>query len=169
MQENIILIQVTLQALSSLAIAGGLVYAAVQFRSQRKAQLVANFSKLVELQYHLRELRVMDPSLASVHEHDIANLGSEREIRDYFLNLMQLSVFEIAWYAHHQKQLSDEYFESWETRMGQLAREDSFRKMIRNPASKIMHDDFAEYMRKLVDAADGEAADGGRRTLRPQG
>jgi len=155
--ENILLVQVTLQALSSLAIAGGLVYAAVQFRSQRKAQLVANFSKLVELQYHLRELRVRNPSLASVHAHDVEHLHSEREVRDYFLNLMQLSLFEIAWYAHHQKQLSDEYFQSWERRMGQLAREESFRKMIRNPSSKIMHDGFETYITKLVDSADQRA------------
>src|SRR5688500_19103823 len=106
MQENVLLVQVTLQALSSLAIAGGLVYAAVQFRSQRKAQLVANFSKLVELQYHLRELRVQNPSIASVHAHDVEHLHSDREIREYFLNLMQLSLFEIAWYAHDHKQLS---------------------------------------------------------------
>ena len=157
MPENILLVQITLQALSSLAIAGGLVYAAVQFRSQRKAQLVANFSKLVELQYHLRELRVQNPSLASVHAHDVEHLHSEREVRDYFLNLMQLSLFEIAWYAHHQKQLSDEYFQSWERRMGQLAREESFRKMIRNPSSKIMHDDFETFITKLVDSADQQA------------
>ena len=157
MPENILLVQITLQALSSLAIAGGLVYAAVQFRSQRKAQLVTNFSKLVELQYHLRELRVRNPSLASVHAHDVEHLHSEREVRDYFLNLMQLSLFEIAWYAHHQKQLSDEYFQSWERRMGQLAREESFRKMIRNPSSKIMHDDFETYITKLVDSADQPA------------
>ncbi len=155
MQENILLVQITLQALSSLAIAGGLVYAAVQFRSTRKAQLVTNFSKLVELQYNLRYLRVRDPSLASVHAHDVEHLGSEREIREYFLNLMQLSVFEIAWYAHHQKQLSDEYFDSWVRRMRQLAREESFRRMVRSPASKIMHDDFETYITKLVDSAEG--------------
>ncbi|MEX0909051.1 MAG: hypothetical protein WDZ58_04740 [Gemmatimonadaceae bacterium] len=154
MPQKVLLLQITLQALSSLAIAGGLIYAAVQFRSTRKAQLVTNFSKLVELQYNLRYLRVQDPSLASVHGHDVAHLHSDREIREYFLNLMQLSVFEIAWYAHHQKQLSDEYFDSWVTRMGQLAREESFRKMIRSPSSKIMHDDFEAYITKLVDSVD---------------
>lgn len=154
MSENILVVQLTLQALSSLAIAGGLVYAAVQFRSQRKAQLVANFSKLVELQYHLRELRVQDPSLASVHAQDVEHLHSEKEIREYFLNLMQLSLFEIAWYAHDHKQLSDEYFNSWVRRMGQLAREDSFQKMIRSPSSKIMHDNFETYITDLVNSAD---------------
>lgn len=153
MPQRILLLQITLQALSSLAIAGGLIYAAVQFRSTRKAQLVTNFSKLVELQYNLRYLRVQDPSLASVHARDIEHLHSEREIREYFLNLMQLSVFEIAWYAHHQKQLSDEYFNSWVRRMGQLAREESFRKMIRSPSSKIMHDDFESYITRLVESA----------------
>ncbi|MCR4340881.1 MAG: hypothetical protein NUW01_13460 [Gemmatimonadaceae bacterium] len=154
MPQKVLLLQITLQALSSLAIAGGLIYAAVQFRSTRKAQLVANFSKLVELQYHLRELRVQDPSLAAVHAHDVEHLHSDREIREYFLNLMQLSLFEIAWYAHDHKQLSDEYFDSWVRRMGQLAREESFRKMIRSPSSKIMHDDFETYITKLVDSAE---------------
>jgi len=153
MPQRILLLQITLQALSSLAIAGGLIYAAIQFRSTRKAQLVTNFSKLVEMQYNLRYLRVQDPSLASVHEHDVEHLHSDREIREYFLNLMQLSVFEIAWYAHHQEQLSDEYFDSWVGRMQQLAREGSFQKMIRSPSSKIMHDDFEAYITKLVDSA----------------
>ncbi|MGI8618754.1 MAG: hypothetical protein ACR2L6_06650 [Gemmatimonadaceae bacterium] len=153
MPENILFLQVTLQALSSLAIAGGLLYAAFQFRSTREAQLVANFSKLVELQYHLRHLRVQDPSLASVHPQDIQNLHSDREIQEYFLNLMQLSLFEIAWYAHDHKQLSDEYYDSWVKRMRQVAREESFQKMIRNPSVKIMHDDFETYVTSLAASA----------------
>jgi hypothetical protein len=152
METNLQLLQVTLQALSSLAIAGGLIYAAVQFRSTRKAQLVANFSKLVELQYRLREMRVLNPALASVHAHDVEHLHSEREIQEYFLNLMQLSLFEIAWYAHDHRQLSDEYFNSWVRRMRELAREESFQRMIRNPSSKIMHDDFETYINKLVNS-----------------
>ncbi|MGI9141241.1 MAG: hypothetical protein ACR2GJ_09045 [Gemmatimonadaceae bacterium] len=157
MQENIILVQVTLQALSSVAIAGGLLYAAIQFRSTRKAQLVANFSKLVELQYHLRHLRVQDPSLAKVHPQDIKNLHSDREIQEYFLNMMQLSLFEIAWYAHDQKQLSDEYYDSWVQRMRQVAREESFQKMISNPSVKIMHDDFEAYVKGLAASASAGA------------
>lgn len=66
--------------------------------------------------------------LTAMNAHDVANLHSDREIGGYVLNPRQSSVFEIAWYAHHQKQLSDEYFDSWVRRMGQLAREESFRK-----------------------------------------
>jgi hypothetical protein len=149
--ENVLFVQVGLQALTSLAIAGGLLYAAIQFRQTRKAQLVANFSKLVELQYQLRSLRVLHPELASVHARDMENLHSDREVQEYFLNLMQLSLFEIAWYAHHQGQLSDDYFNSWAKRMQQLAREESFGRMIRNPAVKIMHDDFESYVRLLAE------------------
>ena len=58
MPPRLQLLQITLQALSSFAIAGGLLYTAIQFRHARKAQLVANFSKLVELQYQLRQIRV---------------------------------------------------------------------------------------------------------------
>lgn len=158
MPARIQLLQITLQALSSFAIAGGLLYAAVQFRYTRKAQSVANFSKLVELQYQLRHLRVENPSLASVHAHDVENLHSEREIQEYFLNLMQLSLFEIAWYAHREGQLADDYFSSWVKRMRQVAREDSFRRMIRNPSVKIMHDEFETWVTNLVEATEARPA-----------
>src|SRR6476469_68510 len=89
--QSILLLQVTLQALSAFAIAGGFLYTAFQFREARKAQAVANFAKIVELQYQLRKIRVDNPSLASVHKHDVENLHSDREIQGYFLSLMQLS------------------------------------------------------------------------------
>jgi hypothetical protein len=125
-------------------------FTAVQFREARKAQAVANFAKLVELQYQLRKIRVDHPSLASVHKHDVEHLHSDREIQEYFLSLMQLSLFEIAWYAHKQGQLPDDYFESWEKRMRQLSEEESFQRMLGNPAMKIMHDDFDTYVRNLL-------------------
>ena len=151
MSANLQILQITLQALSSFAIAGGLIFTAVQFSQARKAQLVANFSKLVEFQYQLRQIRVQQPSLASVHQHDVENLTSEREIQEYFLNLMQLSLFEIAWYAHKHGQLPNDYFHSWTSRMWQIAQETSFRRMIDNPSMKIMHDEFDQYVRRLID------------------
>jgi hypothetical protein len=151
MPQNLQILQITLQALSSFAIAGGLIFTAFQFRQARKSQLVANFSKLVELQYQLRYIRVQHPSLASVHEHDVENLHSEREIQEYFLNLMQLSLFEIAWYAHKHGQLPADYFHSWTSRMWQVAQEKSFRHMIDNPSMKIMHDEFENFVRRLID------------------
>ena len=150
MPTTLQIIQITLQALSSFAIAGGLLYTAIQFRQARKAQLVANFSKIVELQYQLRNLRVQNPSLASVHQHDIEHLHSPRDIQEYFLNLMQLSLFEIAWYAHKHGQLPDDYFRSWTKRMWQLGQEQSFRRMLENPAMKIMHDEFHAFVQALL-------------------
>jgi len=150
MSSTLQIVQITLQALSSFAIAGGLIFTAIQFGQARKAQLVANFSKLVELQYQLRQIRVHHPALASVHQHDVENLHSEREIQEYFLNLMQLSLFEIAWYAHKHGQLPDDYFDSWSSRMWQVAQEDSFRRMIDNPSMKIMHDEFDLFVRRLT-------------------
>jgi hypothetical protein len=146
------ILRITLQAVSSFAIAGGLLFTAIQFRHARKSQLVANFSKLVELQYQLRQMRVLNPSLASVHRGDVEHLHSEREIQEYFLNLMQLSLFEIAWFAHRHGELPDDYFESWAKRMQQVGQEESFRRMIGNPAMKIMHDDFEAYLRTLLSA-----------------
>src|SRR5215212_3789747 len=150
MRINLQILQITLQALSSFAIAGGLIFTAVQFRQARKAQIVANFSKLVELQYRLREIRVHRPDLVPVHERDVEHLHTDREIQDYYLNLMQLSLFEIAWYAHKQGELPEDYFNSWEKRMWQVGREASFQRMIDNPAMKIMHDDFDVYLRALI-------------------
>lgn len=152
MSPTLQIVQITLQALTSFAIAGGLIFTAMQFRSARKAQLVANFSKLVEMQSQLRYLRVEQPSLASVSPGDVEHLHSDREIQEYFLNLIQLSIFEIAWYAHEHGQLPDDYFDSWTTRMRQVAQEKSFRSMIENSAVKIMHDDFDKYMHRLIDA-----------------
>jgi len=150
MRPELQILQITLQALSAFAIAGGLIYTAWQFREARKAQAVTNFAKLVELQFQMRKLRVDDPSLAYVHKNDVEHLHSEQEIRAYYLNLMQLSLFEIAWYAHRQGQLPDDYFESWEVRIKQLAQEESFRAMLDNPSMKIFHDDFDSYVRALV-------------------
>jgi hypothetical protein len=156
--QSVQILQITLQALSAFAIAGGLLYTAFQFREARKAQTVANFAKLVELQYQLRKIRVDNPSLAAVHKLDVEHLHSDREIQQYFLNLMQLSLFELAWYAHKQGQLPDDYFESWEKRMVQLVDEETFRAMLANPAMKIMHDDFDAYVRALLGT--GEATTG---------
>ena len=150
MSRTLQIVQIVLQALTSFAIAGGFIYSAFQFRQARKAQLVANFSKLVELQSQLRYQRVDHPSLASVSPGDVQNLHSDREIQEYFLNLIQLSLFEIAWYAHDHRQLSDDYFNSWANRMWEIGQEQSFRSMIDNPAMKIMHDEFDAYVRRLI-------------------
>lgn len=150
MPTNLQLLQIILQALSSFAIAGGLIFTAVQFKQSRQAQVVANFSKLVELQYQLRQIRVQHPELASVLQADVRNLETPRDVQDYYLNLMQLSLFEIAWYAHKHGQLPDDYFRSWITRMWEIGQEDSFKRMIDNPSMKIMHDEFDTFVRKLM-------------------
>ncbi|HUQ19958.1 MAG TPA: hypothetical protein VM099_10135 [Gemmatimonadaceae bacterium] len=150
MSQNLQIVQIVLQALSSFAIAAGLIFTAVQFMQARKAQRVANFSKLVELQSQLRYVRVQTPSLAAASPGDVEHLHSDREIQEYFLNLIQLSLFEIAWYAHEQGQLSDGYFHSWANRMWEIGQEKSFRSMLDNPAMKIMHDEFDVYVRNLV-------------------
>lgn len=142
--------QVALQAVSSFAIAGGFIFTAIQFRAYRRAQHVANFAKMVEMQAHLREMRVHDPKLAEVYRHDVAHASSEREVREYFFNLMQLSVFEIVWFSWKHGQIPEDYFRSWEDRMRDIAAEPSFRTMMGTRSMKIMHDDFDSYMRRLL-------------------
>jgi hypothetical protein len=145
-----IYLQILLQALSSCAIAGGLIYTAMQFRAGRKAQHVANFAKLVEMQMQLRRMRVEDPSLAYVYKDDVSGLKDDDEIREYFFNLMQLSIFEIVWFSHKHGQLPDDYYQSWIKRMLAIEREDSFRKMIANPSMKILHDEFQVFVTKMT-------------------
>jgi hypothetical protein len=139
-----------LQSLSAMAIAGSFIFTAVQFRNYRRAAHVANFTKMVELQMHLREMRVKDPNLAGVYRHDVKDLMSERDIREYFFNLMQLSVYEIVWFSYHSGQLPEDYYRSWEQRIKDIASETSFRRMLANPGMKIMHDGFYQYILKVV-------------------
>ena len=153
--------QVLLQAVSSFAIAGGLLFTAFQFRHVRRAQTVANFTKLVEMQTHVRELRVQDPSLAQVYRHDMEGMHNEREVREYFFNLMQLSIFEIVWFGRRHDQVPEDYFRSWEMRMRDIAAEPSFRRTINSPSMKIMHDDFQAYILEMVRQTPERGAPGG--------
>jgi len=139
-----------LQAMSSLAIAGGFIYSALQFRQWRRAQHVANFTRLVELQMHLREMRVNDPALAKIYLHDMQGMTTDQDVRYYFFNLMQLSVYEIVWYGHRAGQIPDDYYRSWERRIRDIVREETFRKMLASPAMKILHDDFQTYIMNLA-------------------
>lgn len=143
-------IQVAFQALGSAAIAAGFFYTGYQFWHARRAQRHANFTELVKLQMHLREMRVSDPSLATVYRHDVENTRNDREVREYFFNLMQLSVFEIVWHGHRHAQVDDDYFRSWDTRMREIAAEESFRRMFDSRSMKIMHDEFQTYMSEMV-------------------
>jgi hypothetical protein len=143
-------LQVAMQSMSSVIIAGGLIFAGLQFRHWRRVAHVANFTKMVELQMHLREMRVHDPSLASVYAHDVEGRRGDREIREYFFNLMQLSVFEIVWFSHREGLLPDDYFRSWESRMEQIAGEESFRAMFDATSMKILHDGFQRYVEDMV-------------------
>jgi hypothetical protein len=143
--------QLGFQALSSLAIAGGFLYTAIQFKNYRRAQHVANFTRLVELQMHLREMRVDDPGLARVYRHDIEHATTDREIREYFFNLMQLSIFEIVWFAYKLDQVPEDYYRSWDRRMHDIAAEPSFRAMMASPSMKLMHDEFQTYIQRMID------------------
>lgn len=144
------LVKVLLQSLSTIALVGGVVYAAVQLRDHRRAQHVANFTKLIELQMQLRRMRVDDPALAQIYQHDVQELRTDREIREHFMNLMQVSVFEIVWFAYRQRQVPRDYFESWEARMREIAAEPSFRRTMSSPNMKILHDEFQRYILEMI-------------------
>lgn len=152
-------LQLLFQSISSLAIAGGFIYTAVQFRAWRQAAHVANFAKLVEMQMSLRRMRVDDPSLAHIYRDDVQDLHNDREIREHFMNLMQLSVFEIVWYAHREGQIAPDYFRSWEKRMHAIVVEASFRKMMNGPSMKILHDEFQAYIVELMKRVPGATSD----------
>jgi hypothetical protein len=142
--------QLLLQSISSLAIATGIIVAAVQFRHWRKVAHVSNFTKLVEMQMELRKMRVDDPSLAKVYKHDVEGMANDQEIREYFMNLMQVSIFEIVWFSHINDMIPDDYWDSWVKRMRDIATEESFQKMVGSPSMKILHDDFQKYLEDLA-------------------
>jgi hypothetical protein len=142
--------QLVFQSISSCAIAAGLVYTAFQFRKSRQATHVANFTELVKLQMHLREMRVNDPSLAKVYRHDMDGMENETDVRYYFFNLMQLSVFEIVWFSHRAEQIPDDYYESWLRRIKDIAHEETFQKMVKSPSMKILHDEFQRFITDLA-------------------
>ena len=154
--------QLLMQSISSMAIAVGLIVAAVQFRHWRKVAYVGNFPKLVEMQMELRKMRVDDPSLAKVYTHDVAEMANDQEIREYFMNLMQVSIFEIVWFSHINHMIPDDYFESWVKRMRDIAQEESFQKMVATKSMKIHHDGFQKYLEELAAEVRN---DGGRRGM----
>jgi hypothetical protein len=142
--------QLLVQAMSTLAVAGGLIYAALQFRGWRTAQYVTNFTELVKLQLELRKMVVDDPTLASPGLGVPTGTRPE-DIRSDFYNLMQLSLFEIAWFSHLKGQLTGDYFNSWVTNMAEVARRSAFRAMWQSNQTKIMHDGFRQYMNVFMD------------------
>lgn len=144
------LVKVVLQFIATLSLVGGVIYAAVQLRAHKSAQHVANFTKLVEMQMQLRRMRVDDPSLAAIYGHDVQTLHTDREIREHFMNLMQVSVFEVVWFAHKHGQVPADYFESWVARMREIAAEPSFRRSMDSPNMRIMHDEFERYIKAMV-------------------
>lgn len=73
-----------------------------------------------------------------------------KEVRGYYYSLMQLSLFEIAWYSHKYGQLTDDYFASWEVNMSSIAKSPTFRAMWHSDRTKILHDGFRKYMETLV-------------------
>lgn len=151
--------QLVLQALSSAALVLGAIFAVVNLRESRKTQYVANFTRLIELQMRLRQMRVEDPTLARVYAHDAEHLPSEREVREYFLNLMQLSVFEVVWFAHQLGQVPDDYYQSWVENMRAIEGEASFKKVLDSPSMKLFHEEF---LRVLAQREPARTASTGR-------
>jgi len=147
---NNAMFQLIVQVLTSLAVAGGLIYAALQFRGWRTAQYVTNFSELIKLQLQLRKMVVDDPTLAIPVLGVPAGTRPE-DIRSNYYCLMQLSLFEIAWFTHLKGQLTDDYFNSWVTNMAEVAQRPAFRVMWSSNRTKIMHDGFRRYMNTFME------------------
>ena len=131
------------QAIPVLAAAGGVVYAALQFRGWRYSQYVANFTKLIELQLQIRKMVIDDPTLGPEGV-------PKEEMRGYYYNLIQLSLFEIAWFSHRYGQLTEDYFTSWEVSMVSIAKRPAFRAMWESDRTRILHDGFRKYMETLM-------------------
>ena len=83
---------------------------------------MANFTKLIELQLRIRTI-VNDNPISGP-----AGVPAEAVQNSYY-SLIQLSLFEIAWYSHKYGQLTDDYFDSWEFNMASIATRSAFRAM----------------------------------------
>jgi hypothetical protein len=129
---------------------GGLVYAALQFRGWRTAQHVTNFTTLVELQLQLRKMVVEDPTLATLVA-GVPQGTAPDEMRGNFYYLMQVSLFEIAWFSHQHGQLPHDYFASWVANMTAVTQRPAFRTMWQSDGTKILHAGFRQYMNTLVE------------------
>jgi hypothetical protein len=92
---------------------------------------------------------VTDPQLALLDPETVP-AQTQEEVRSYFYELMQLSLFEIAWFSHERGQLTDDYFRSWVRSMSEMVTRRSFQSMWRSNATKIMHDRFRAYVETLV-------------------
>jgi hypothetical protein len=154
---NVPWLQIITQAIPLLAAAGGLVYAGMQLRGWQTSQYVMNFTKLVELQLELRKMIVNDPALAPKPDTD-PSLSPAEKMRTYYYALMQLSVFEIAWFTHKEGQLTDDYFASWEANMSSMVKYPAFHAMWQTDRTKILHDGFRQYVDVLIDNARAQQA-----------
>ena len=95
---------------------------------------------------------VEDPTLATLG----AGMSPETapdEIRGNFYNLMQVSLFEIAWFSHQHGQLPHDYFASWVANMAAVTQRSAFRTMWQNDRTKILHAGFRQYMNTLVETS----------------
>lgn len=142
-------LHVVLQALSALAVTGAMIFTGLQFRGWRTAQHVANFTRLVELQLELRKMLVEDPTLA-VAGADVPPGMEPDKIRGHFYNLMQVSLFEIAWFIHQRGQLPHEHFASWAMSMAEVARRPAFQAMWLSDRAKLLDGSFRQYMTALL-------------------
>ena len=72
------------------------------------------------------------------------------DIRGEYYNLMQLSLFEIAWFTHQRGQLTDDYFDSWVANMEEVVQRPAFRTMWQSEREKILHSGFRDYMNNMM-------------------
>src|SRR6266446_10680784 len=100
----------------------------------------------------LRKMVVDDPTLASATFGPGIEISLE-DIRGDFYNLMQVSLFEIAWFSHRHGQLPHDYFASWVASMAVVAQRPAFRTMWQSDRTKILHAGFRQSMNTLLEDA----------------
>ena len=146
------MLQVVLQAVSALAVTGGAGLRGLAVSG------VANRAACGEF-YHAGRAAITTPQMA-VEDPTLATLGAGMspetapdEIRGNFYNLMQVSLFEIAWFSHQHGQLPHDYFASWVASMAVVAQRPAFRTMWQSDRTKILHAGFRQYMNILLEDA----------------
>ena len=127
-----------------------------QTRQLRKAIHGSNHARMIEMLKDLRVLRINDPALAKVYSKDVEGLSDE-ETRYHFFNLTVLSIMEMIYVDWKQGLITKKVWDYWLNAIRKIAREESFRKMVKRDSCKIVNPEFFNIVEDIVRHEEDEA------------
>jgi len=121
----------------------------IQNRKLTKSININNYQTAVQFLKDLRQLRILDPSLAKVYKKEIKGL-SEDEIRFHFFNLIVLSTLELLYAQNKAGFLDDDTWNFWLNAIKRIAQEKSFQDMLVRSSYKIVNPEFEKIIRSEI-------------------